>query len=77
MRPFPQHVFAGNANIRMVALHSPSVMLARVVLFDASSSASSRISALDASYSNNSETSKLLPYLTHAIGAIAILLAGN
>jgi hypothetical protein len=74
------NIFAGNANIQNWSTsHSPSVLLARVVFFGCVILGFVvGISALDASYSNNSETSKLLlPYLTHAIGAIAILLAGN
>ena len=36
------------------------------------------ISAFDASYSTNSQVSLfLLPYLTHAVGAVILLLAGN
>jgi hypothetical protein len=36
------------------------------------------ISAFDASYSTNSQVSVyLLPYLTHSVGAVILLLAGN
>jgi hypothetical protein len=73
-------VFAGNAGIQNWSLsHSPSVLLARVVFFGCVIlGCIVGISALDAAYSNNSETSQLLlPYLTHGIGAIVIFLAGN
>ena len=74
------NIFAGNANIQNWSTsHSPSVLLARVVLFGCVIlGCIVGISALDASYSNNSETSKLLlPYLTHSVGAIVIFLVGN
>ena len=73
-------ILAGNANIQNWSLsHSPSVLLARIVFFGCVVvGCMIGISALDASYSNNSETSTLLlPYLTHAVGAIILLLAGN
>ena len=74
------NVFAGNASIQNWSLsHSPSLLLARIVFFGCVILGFLiGISALDASYSNNSETSQLLlPYLTHAGGAIILLLAGN
>jgi len=59
--------------------HSPTILIARtafwlcVILGFVVG-----ISAFDASYSNASQMSAfLLPYLTHAVGAIILLLAGN
>jgi hypothetical protein len=77
---FDERLSRTNASIQNWSLsHSPSLVLARVVFFGcAILGCVVGISALDASYSNNSETSKLLlPYLTHAVGATAIFLAGN
>ena len=59
--------------------HSPTVLLSRVVFWAfVMMGFAIGISAFDASYSNNSEVSLVLfPYLTHAVGAIILLLAGN
>lgn len=71
---------AGNTNIQNWSLSgSPTVLLARVVFWGCVVLGFIiGISAFDASYSNTSEASALLlPYLTHAVGAVLILLAGN
>ncbi len=59
--------------------HSPTVLLARIVFWGCVVLGFIIcISAFDASYSGTSQISAfLLPYLTHSIGAIIILLCGN
>ena len=74
------HIFAGNTDIQNWSLsHSPSMLLASVLFWGCVVlGLIIGISAFDASYSNSSEISVLLlPYLTHAIGAVVLLLAGN
>ncbi len=71
---------AANTNIQNWSLSgSPTVLLARIVFWGCVVLGFIiGISAFDASYSNSSEaTALLLPYLTHAVGAVIILLAGN
>ena len=73
-------VFAGNSDIQNWSLsHSPSVLLARVVFWGCVVLGTViGISTFDASFSNNSEISKLLlPYLSRGVSAILLLLAGN
>ena len=59
--------------------HSPTVLVARVVFWGCVLlGVALGISAFDASYSSTSQISSLLlPYLTHSVGAIIILLGGN
>jgi len=59
--------------------HSPTVLIARVAFWACVVLGFIiGISAFDASYSGNSQVSSvLLPYLTHSVGAILILLAGT
>jgi hypothetical protein len=59
--------------------HSPAVLLTRFVFWGCVVLGFIiGISAFDASYSNASDISVyLLPYLTHSVGAIALLLVGN
>jgi len=59
--------------------HSPAVLLTRVVFWGCVVLGFIiGISAFDASYSNSSSISIfLLPYLTHSVGAIILLLIGN
>jgi hypothetical protein len=59
--------------------HSPTVLLTRVVFWACIVLGFAiGITAVDASYSNTSQLSALLlPYLTHSVGAILILLGGN
>jgi hypothetical protein len=59
--------------------HSPSLLLSRAVFWAfVVIGCLIGISAFDASYSNNSEVSFfLVPYLTHSVGAIMILIFGN
>ena len=74
------HAFAGNTNIQNWSLsHSPTLLLGRAVFWGCVVLGFIiGIAAFDASYSNSSEISSLLlPYLTHAVGAVILLLAGN
>jgi hypothetical protein len=59
--------------------HSPSALVARIVFWAfVLLGCIIGISAFDASYSGSSQLSFfLLPYLTHAVGAILLLFAGN
>jgi hypothetical protein len=59
--------------------HSPTVLLSRIVFWACVLVGFIiGISAFDASYSTTSEISLyLIPYFTHAVGAIILLLAGN
>ena len=59
--------------------HSPAMLLARLVFWGCVVLGFIiGISAFDASYSNTSDMSVfLLPYLTHSVGSIILLLAGN
>ncbi len=59
--------------------HSPTLLLSRIVFWACVLAGFAiGISAFDASYSNNLEVSTfLIPYLTHSVGAIILLLAGN
>ena len=59
--------------------HSPTVLLTRIVFWGCVVlGLVVGISAFDASYSNGSDISLfLLPYLTHSVGAILLLLVGN
>jgi len=59
--------------------HSPAVLLTRAVFWGCVLlGAIIGLSAFDASYSNGSDISIfLLPYLTHSVGAVLLLLAGN
>jgi hypothetical protein len=59
--------------------HSPAVLLTRLVFWGCVVLGFViGISVFDASYSNTSDISIImLPYLTHAVGAIVLLLAGN
>jgi hypothetical protein len=59
--------------------HSPTVLVSRVVFWAfVLIGFAIGISAFDASYSNNLEVSMfLIPYLTHSVGAIILLFAGN
>jgi hypothetical protein len=59
--------------------HSPSLLITRAVFWAfVVIGALIGISAFDASYANNSQASIfLVPYLTHAVGAIILLIFGN
>jgi len=59
--------------------HSPTVLIARIVFWGCVLlGVALGISAFDASYSSTSQISSLLlPYLTHSVGAIIILVGGN
>jgi hypothetical protein len=59
--------------------HSPTILIARIAFWSCVVLGFVLgISAIDASYAGNSQLSILLiPYLTHAVGAILILLAGS
>lgn len=59
--------------------HSPTVLLSRIVFWAfVMMGLAIGISAFDASYSNNSQVSFfLISYLTHSVGAVILLLAGN
>jgi hypothetical protein len=59
--------------------HSPSVLLTRVVFWGCVMlGVIVGISAFDSAYSDNSKISIfVLPYLTHSVGAIILLLIGN
>ena len=59
--------------------HSPTLLIARFVFWACVLIGGGiGISAFDASFSNNSPVSVfLLPYLTHAIGAVLLLVVGN
>ena len=59
--------------------HSPTLLISRVVLWTCILlGIAIGISAVDASYSANSQLSQfLLPYLTHVLGAILLLFAGT
>jgi hypothetical protein len=74
------HAITGLANIQEWSpSHSPSVLFARVVFWGCVVlGLIIGVTAFDAAYSNTSYVSSfLLPYLTHSVGAILILLAGN
>ncbi|HTD96816.1 MAG TPA: hypothetical protein VK627_07790 [Edaphobacter sp.] len=59
--------------------HSPTVLLTRAAFWACFIlGVIVGISAVDASYSNTSQMSVfLLPYLTHSVGAVILLIAGN
>ena len=59
--------------------HSPTLLVSRVILWACILlGIAIGISAVDASYSANSQLSQfLLPYLTHVLGAILLLFAGT
>jgi hypothetical protein len=74
------HAITGLANIQEWSpSHSPTVLLARATFWGCVVlGLMIGISAFDASYSNTAYISTfLLPYLTHSVGAILLLLAGN
>ena len=74
------HAITGLSNIQEWSpSHSPSVLLARVVFWGCVVlGLIIGVTAFDAAYSNTSYVSSfLLPYLTHSVGAIILLLAGN
>ena len=73
-------IFAGNAGIQNWSLgHSPTVLLARIAFWGCVVLGFIiGIGTFAASYSNSAEIAKLLlPYLSHLVGAIILLLAGN
>jgi hypothetical protein len=59
--------------------HSPTTLVTRLVFWACFLlGCAIGITAFDASYSNNAEVSIfLLPYMTHAVGAVLLLFAGN